>query len=461
MERLSEKLSRLDSYPFHMPGHKRNTEMLGGGLPYQIDITEITDFDNLHGADGVIKDIEDRLAEFYSAKRSFLLVNGSTCGIMAGITALCDFGDRIIVARNCHKSVYRAIELYNLKPCWIYPNKTSEASILGEVTASSVEATIERCPDARLAVIASPTYEGIISDTAAISEVCKRHNVRLFCDMAHGAHLPLFDGFESAYGADIAVTSLHKTLPCLTQVACLNIFSDGIDEKKIALSLGNFETSSPSYPLMASADRCMSILEKRGAQLAKSYHERIEKFYADVAGLRHLRILFKGDKNFDFSKLVISCAGCSITGVDLFALLRDRYMIECEMASLDYVIAMTSICDTQEGFDRLAAALNVIDGEAVGRKTCGESLPQVFSAVPDVRMTAYEARRKALEKLRLCEAVGRISGEYIWVYPPGIPIIAPGEVMTQEIVSKCRLYEASGITVHFEGEKGVIGVIGT
>ncbi len=450
MERLSEKLNKLDSYPFHMPGHKRNTELLGNALPYHIDITEITGFDNLHGAEGVIKDIENRLARFYGAKRSFLLVNGSTCGIMASITAFCDFGDRIIVSRNCHKSVYRAIELYNLKPYWIYPKEV--CGILGEITARDVEVAIENCPDTKLVVITSPTYEGIISNASEISDICRKHNLKLFCDMAHGAHLPLFEGFDAASGADIAVTSLHKTLPCLTQVACLNVFSEDIDDSKLALSLGNFETSSPSYPLMASADECMEILEKRGKELAKSHSDSIEKFYGDVASLEHIRLLFKGDKGFDFSKLIISCAGCDITGGELFATLRDKYGIECEMASADYVIAMTGICDTQEGFDRLATALNEIDSGL----NFAQRQSEVFSVTADVNMTAYEARRKASEKLRICDAVGRISGEYIWVYPPGIPIVAPGEVITEEIISKCRLYEESGITVHFEGESGFI-----
>ena len=292
MKRLTDRLNELsegNTYPFHMPGHKRNTELMGTLLPYGIDITEITGFDNLHGADGIIDDIQSRLCSFYKSKKSFLLVNGSTCGIMSAITCLCCIGEGIVAARNCHKSVYKAIELYKLSPAWVSPEFDASTGIMGRISPQSVENAL-KSSGAGLVVITSPTYEGVISNIPEIAKVCHKYGALLMVDMAHGAHLPLMGNFEEAYGADIAVVSLHKTLPCLTQTACLNVYSDKIDVARLAESLSAFETSSPSYPLMASVDRCMTLIEKQGCQLADKYKSLLGDFYDRTFRLKALRI---------------------------------------------------------------------------------------------------------------------------------------------------------------------------
>lgn len=421
---LFDKLKNLSAYPMHMPGHKRNTSLLGDSLPYGIDITEITGFDDLHHAHGVIDDIQRRLAHFYSSKKSFLLVNGSTCGIMAAVVALCGFGDKIIVARNCHRSVYRAIELYNLSPEWVMPPYDVQTGIFGSITAKSIEKAIEKCPDTKAVIITSPTYEGVISDIDKISQVCKNNGVPLICDEAHGAHFPLFYGAHAV--GDISVTSLHKTLPCLTQVACLNIFSDKVDTNRLAETLQMFETSSPSYVLMASADRCMSLLENSGKELAERHTKRLEHFYKATKSLKHLYI--KNSENTDKSRIVICCENTDMSGRELFDRLRDVYGIECEMASMRYAVALTSICDSDEGVQRLENALLDIDKDLC--KVQCAPMPKMNAQM--VRKTGYEAERCEKTLVSIDESIGKVCGEYVWAYPPGVPIIAPGEIITAE-----------------------------
>lgn len=434
------------TYPMHMPGHKRNTSLLGNELPYDIDITEITGFDDLHNAHGVIDGIQRRLAHFYGAKKSFLLVNGSTCGIMAAVVSLCSFGDKIIAARNCHKSVYKAIELYGLTPVWLYPDTDLRTGICGAITAQSVEEAIKNDPDAKMVIVTSPTYEGIISDIRAISKVCGKYSVPLLCDMAHGAHLPLFEGYDTAFGADIEVTSLHKTLPCLTQTSCANIRSDSIDCGRFASALGMFESSSPSYVLMASADRCAELIMSKGKELAEAHMKRIESFEKSVVGMTKLRLL--RCKGSDRSRIVIDCADTNICGAELFALLRDKYSIECEMASARYIAAITSICDTDDGVARFAKALCDTDAALVYRQA--DDIP--VSERAETVLTAYNAVRGKKRFEDTDRSVGAVCGEYIWAYPPGIPIAVPGERITQNTVRLIKHMRNSGLNVISESK---------
>ncbi len=451
---LTDKLKRLDGiYPFHMPGHKRNTDLCGTDLPYALDITEITGFDNLHEPTGVIADIEKRLAAFYGAKQSFLLVNGSTCGIEAAILSVCGFGGKIIAARNCHKSVYKAIELYDLTSVWIMPEADPVTGICGAITEQSVSEALEDNPDASLVVITSPTYEGIISDVRRIAGICRRQGVLLLCDCAHGAHLPLLGEFSC--DADITVFSLHKTLPCLTQTACACIDTDRVNTAAFRSVLGAFETSSPSYILMAGADECMSLIKSKGEKLAKKHSSRLSDFRANVSNMQHLR-LFENrylcsdvDKpRFDVWKICIDCSETNLTGSELFAILRDKYSLECEMFSARYVLAMTSLADTDEALQRLSDALCEIDGTLCS--SAAEPFPAL--AAPCAAMTAYEAVRRPTEQTTALNAEGKISGGYVWTYPPGIPIIAPGEIITSEALNYLRFLADCGVTLHSSGE---------
>jgi len=219
------KLDRSDIYPFHMPGHKRRLFPDRLKDAYKLDITEIDGFDNLHEAAGILLEAQNRCARVFGADRAYFLVNGATCGILAGICGTVREGDEIVVARNCHKSVYNAVMLSGAKAHYVYPPSESYFEINGGITASQIREVLEsESANPRLVVITSPTYEGVVSDIQRIAEVCHDNNALLMVDAAHGAHFGFSEGFpESAIrlGADIVVTSVHKTLPAPTQTALL------------------------------------------------------------------------------------------------------------------------------------------------------------------------------------------------------------------------------------------------
>jgi len=319
---LVEALKKNTLYPLHIPGHKRNPKYTLLPELWQ-DITEIEGFDDLHNATGLIADIQERAARLYSAKQSFLLVNGSTCGNLAAIRALHrQFGgSELIIVGEAHRSIYHAAELCKLKLV-----------------------TFESASDARICVVTSPSYEGVVQDIRAIGEVCRAKGIALHVDSAHGAHL----GFNSYFpenvtrlGAYTAVESLHKTLPVLGQTSVLHICSDIVDVGEIARQLDIFETSSPSYMLMASADYCLRLLED--SELFTPFAARLQQFYESVENISAVR---KPDINTDPSRIVVF-------GGEVPQLLR-KNGFEPERINEDYTILVTTICDEEWVFDKLS-----------------------------------------------------------------------------------------------------------
>lgn len=440
-------------YPFHMPGHKRNDILNGGLLPYEIDLTEIDGFDNLHNACGCIKDIEQKAEKLYGVNHSFLLVNGATGGILSSIRSMTNYGDKIVVARNSHKSVYNAIELCGLNPEYILPEYDERYGIFTSVSVAKLKKLLCANPDTKLVIITSPTYEGVVSDIKAIADVCHSHGAMLFVDAAHGAHFPFSDKFPCEAvkcGADAAVVSLHKTLPSLTQTALL--LTDNLEiSEKLKENLSIFETSSPSYILMSAIENCLDFIFYNKDDF-KVYAEKLANFYSKTKSLKNLSILYN-DKSFleqcfdyDFGKIVISTTKLTISGTELAMLLRQKYKIETEMAYTDYVIAMTSVCDTDEGFGRLINALFEIDSSI--SKSNKPMLIYKFNQTPKCSFYAYQKSKHRAEKILLKNAQGLASLEYVWAYPPGIPLIVPGEIVTKELISQINLLVSNNIQIN-------------
>lgn len=356
-----------DYYPFHMPGHKRTS--LGLGEPSFIDITEIAGFDDLHHPAGLILEAERRAAKLWKARRSFLLVNGSTVGILTAVSAALSEGDEILIAENSHKSVRHACFLNRLFLRTVSPVQT-RFGIGGQVTPASVEESFQKYPAIRGVVLTSPTYEGIVSDVASIAKIVHDHGAILIVDEAHGAHFGMHARLpQSAVtaGADLVVQSLHKTLPSLTQTAVLHIASDRIPETTVLKYLDIYETSSPSYVLMAGMSRCVDLLTEQREQLFSKYMRELTEWYQNNRDIQNISVLRKEDLTLeeafdkDPGKIILRS---DITGTDgkaLAACLREVFHLETERAQGDIVIAMTSICDREEGFRRLSAALREID----------------------------------------------------------------------------------------------------
>lgn len=467
--------AKSDYYPFHMPGHKRN--IAGFENPYQIDITEIEGFDNLHRAQGILLHAQERLCYLYKSKRSYYLVNGSTCGLLSAIGALTNYGDKILIARNCHKSVYNAVKLFGLRAYYVYP-RFLDGGIQGQIVPDDVENILKKEKGITAIVITSPTYEGIVSDIRKIADIAGKYHAYFIIDEAHGAHFSLSSFFpESAVkcGADVVIQSLHKTLPCFTQSAVLHVASDRVDCCKVEEMLGIFQTSSPSYVLMAGIDRCVRLLQQSRERLFYEFQCKLEKFYKKCQDFKYLQVFNKQDYEkygvyqVDQSKIVISTSraslGSKLNGVLLYRKLLEQYHLQMEMYSSDYVLAMTSIMDTQEGFERLFRALIEIDNE-VGFKFGNEmSYKKIkehkLSYMDSFIKRAYAIREKAMEisdvyqtdiqnnlEETLCkDCVGKVSAEYIFLYPPGIPMIVPGEYITQDFVDILEECIENGLNV--------------
>lgn len=465
LDRRLEEYAQSNIYPFHMPGHKRKWRAAAD--PYAIDITEIDGFDNLHHAEEVLKDAQERAAELYGSKQAYYLVNGSTCGLLAAIGAACRRRGSILVARNCHKAVYHGIYMQELTAHYVYP-KINAYGIACAITPEQIAKELSQHPDVDAVLLTSPTYEGVVSDIARIAELAHAHGIPLIVDEAHGAHFGLtedevFPDSAVHCGADLVVQSLHKTLPSYTQTALLHVCSDRVPPKRVEQFLDIYETSSPSYILMAGMERCIRYMRESGAQELCRFRERLDWFGSRMAALRRLKLIGRADFSkeqafgFDASKLLLYTGNAGITGKALYDMLLQDYGLQMEMAAGNYVLAMTSLMDTDDGFARLEAALLEIDArlsqkspDNVTAASTSENVSQFAQLyTPQEQVcTIAEALDSAQEAVELKNATGRIVSDYIYLYPPGIPLLAPGERITEKAVRDICLCLESGFTVH-------------
>ena len=481
-ESLMDALRAYDKtyYPLHMPGHKRRLDP-SGGLPISIDITEVDGMDDLHNASGILAEAEARTAALYGSPCCRYLVGGSTVGILSAIRACCSRNGTVLAARNCHKSVWHAAELMNLTTAFLMPERIGTFDLFGSVRPEEVAGKLRKHPEAEAVVITSPTYEGVLSDVRAIAAICHAAGVPLIVDEAHGAHLGLctenssdrafFPQGAVSCGADVVIQSPHKTLPCLTQTSWMHIQGNLVSPKRVDHELDVFETSSPSYPLMASLDAATCFLTREGGDYLHHWEECLAAFAEKTRGLRYLRIPGITDPlprtaafARDPGKILISGRDAGLTGGALANILRTRYQFETEMAVGWNVLAMTSMADDPEAIERFAEALQEIDSGSLNEKE--PPFPRRLSAsdidiiiesnliaAPSAEtvMTIAEAMERPSVSVLEESAAGAVSAEYLWAYPPGIPLIMPGERITDGLLCTLRALRAAGTAIHHEG----------
>lgn len=474
--------ARSDMYPFHMPGHKRRTGPEDSFMnscvdsftnPFAVDITEIEGFDNLHHPEGILKDSMKWAADVYGADQTYYLINGSTGGILAAVCGSVPRGGRILVSRNCHKSVYHGICLNQLKTSYVYPQEIEGLGIQGGITAEDVDRMLNRYMDTQAVLIVCPTYDGIVSDIEAIARIVHRAGLPLIVDEAHGAHFrydAMFPVSALDLGADVVIQSVHKTLPSLTQTALLHIKCnrpDGgcyADRERIDRYIHMVQSSSPSYVLMASIEN--SIYQMEQTDMAP-YGKQLHKLRRRLGQMRHLRLADTGligqagIRDLDLSKIVVSTRGTCLypaedgltgfTGAQLDDILRREYHLEMEMCGADYVTAITTVMDSGESLERLGDALTRIDSQLTdaGYKPDGRSGDQksVYSMRCDTAMSMGEAMEENMASVGLEDSAGCISGEFVYIYPPGIPIVAPGEWISRPILEVILEYRDKGLPV--------------
>ena len=440
---LAESLAAYadsDYYPFHMPGHKRRlTEMLPDfpealQRAARLDITEIDGFDNLHDPEGILKDAEEKAAALYGADRCYYSVNGSTAGLLTAISAAVPEGGKLILARNCHKAVYHSIYLRRLTPVYLYPDIVPGTSLAGTLTKEQIEAALIQNPDASAVLLTSPTYDGITADIASIAETVHRFGKTL-------------------------IVSLHKTMPCLTQTALLLQKGSRVSTERLRLFEGIYQTSSPSYLMMAAMDSCMDMVKKHGAGLWDSFFTERERFLERCSSLKRLQVLTDGTKwsrkmtsetgfLMDSGKILSETSKTCLTGKRFYDILLKQYHLQMEMAAGNYVTAIMTCCDTADGWQRLWDALKEIDDFCVAAdEPVQENRKLLAYPVLKQQISLTDALDAPKAQVPLTEAVGQTAGTFINLYPPGIPIVAPGEQITQEAADVITRYRQMSLPV--------------
>ena len=460
MTRLYKKLKEYgdsDYYPFHMPGHKRNNESVRGDFPFERDITEIEGFDNLHHAEDILLEAQQNVAKIYNVKSSYYSVNGSTAALLSAISASVPKGGEILVARNCHKAVYHGIFLRNLKTTYIYPQIDDKWWINGGIFPDKVERNLAANSNIKAVLITSPTYDGVVSDVAEIAKIAHKYNVPLIVDEAHGAHFRFSDYFPvsaTELGADIVVQSFHKTLPAMTQTAVIHNCSNRVDDKLIRRFMGIYQTSSPSYILMASMDACMDTLSNDGKAMFDRFTSMLDSARNRLSECRYIRLAdpVKGENgvyDYDRSKLIFYTGDSAISGAELYKILLEKYHIQMEMETSNYALAIAAVGDTEEGFDRLCKAIEEIDFEQAELLSQNPKESSEESKIKPCNLTQIMSIADAFEAESGCcpleESVGRISAEFAYLYPPGIPLITPGEQITGQFIRNMRIYMEKGL----------------
>lgn len=454
LEQKLNEYAKSDIYPFHMPGHKRIA--LDKWNPYEMDITEIDGFDNLHQPRELLLEVQKKAAKIYDSKECFYLINGSTCGILAAVSSAVKKQGKILVARNCHKSVYNAIFLRELEAVYAYPEIT-QMGIQGQIKPQTIETLLREYPETEAVLITSPTYDGIVSDVKAIAEVVHRYNIPLIVDAAHGAHLGFVGDFPEnpvKLGADVVIESIHKTLPAFTQTALLHVCSNRISCSELKKYLGIYESSSPSYVLMAGIDRCMEYIEQKGVKDLMQLAINLDAFYERTKNLKNLKVMRKEELtiedayDFDKSKILIFSKRKQVSGKDLYQMLLEKYHLQMEMVSGQYVLALCSVMDTAEAFERLARALEEMDTSELFSDMQEEDWKKrnIYRTQKQL-LPIFKAEGLEKKEANFQEAVGKLAGEYIYLYPPGIPLIVPGEEITSEMIQDIKDCEKAGLTL--------------
>lgn len=457
------------SYPWHMPGHKRRLYTIFPDMvdnPFSIDVTEVGELDELHDPTGIILKAEVRAAEVYGSDKSYYLVNGSTCGIMAAISAVCDHGDTIIISRNSHKSVYNAIRLLGLKVVYLMPEWNAKLCMFGGISPDMVKKAIKEHPHAKAVLVVSPTYEGVVSDIEKIAKIVHKEKLPLIVDEAHGAHFEFMSNVEETIsstnyknvpkpairlGADIVVESLHKTLPAMTQCAILHMKKGYISEKRLNEFVSLYQSSSPSYVFMATMEACIEKMDFERDGKFIVFKQMVMEYRKKFSEFEHIHLVsgedFKkySNSDYDCSRLVFSVKDCGIeteegivpvTGNMLSEILEKEYGQMMEMAGGNYVIAISTIADSKEAFEALYLALETIDKQLMYFQYEADTI--LYENSPEKRMEIYDAKSRSEIRVPLEDAVGRVSSDFIYIYPPGIPIVTPGEIMSKDVIRGIR-----------------------
>ncbi|WP_024615686.1 aminotransferase class I/II-fold pyridoxal phosphate-dependent enzyme [Clostridium sp. Ade.TY] len=436
--------------PFDVPGHKQGRgneelrEFLGEDC-LAVDVNSMKPLDNLIHPVSVIKEAEMLAAEVFKADNAFFMVNGTTSAVQAMIMSVCKAGDKIIMPRNVHKSAINALIVAGIKPVYINPGIHNNIGISLGMSVKDVEKAILENKDAKAIFVNNPTYYGICSPLKDIVKLAHENNMYVLADEAHGTHLYFGENLPvsaMAAGADMAAVSIHKTGGSLTQSSMLIMKSDRINPDYVRTIINLTQTTSASYLLLSSLDLARRNLALNGKKIFKEVVELSEYARDEINKIggyyAFSREISNGDSIYDFdvTKLTINTLGIGLAGIEVYDILRDEYGIQIELGDIGNILAIISVGDSKYNIERLVSALS----EIKRRYETGELLAFDHEYInPIIKVTPQDAFYAEKISKKIIDSEGEVSGEFIMCYPPGIPILAPGELVTKEAID-CIVY---------------------
>jgi arginine decarboxylase len=441
------KCTQENHAPFYTPGHKRGMGISQklvdafGQKVFAADLAELTELDNLFAPEGVIAKAQQLAAEAFGAARTWFLVNGSTCGIEAAILATCGTGDKIILPRNIHSSAIAGLILSGAMPIFVNPEYDPILDIAHSITPETVAAALQKHPDAKAVLMVYPTYYGVCGDVKAIANITHSYNIPLLVDEAHGAHFAFHPEFPMpalTAGADICVQSIHKTLGAMTQASMLHLQGNRVNCDRITKALQLLQSTSPSYILMASLDAARSQVSLHGKELLSQTLNLADKACKSISEIPGLSIL-------DVSEL-------GLTGFQADEILETEFGIRSEFASPQHVTFIISLGNTSSDIENLVQGLiklaqryedNYLFPKHQEEK-CVNIFDNNFNIANESAMSPREAFFAATETLEFDKSCDRICAEIICPYPPGIPVLMPGEIITEDAIIYLQKIKASG-----------------
>jgi len=430
---------------FHIPGHKKGVGMdpefraFIGDNALSIDLINIAPLDDLHQPTGVIEEAQMLAADAFGAEHTFFNIQGTSSAIITMIMSVCAAGDKIIVPRNVHKSIMAAIIFAGAKPVFISPVRDRNLGIDHGITTRAVRKALQKHPDAKAVLVINPTYYGICTHLKEIVDLVHTYDIPVLVDEAHGVLIHFHESLPMSAmkaGADMAATSVHKLGGSLTQSSVLNVQGPRISKKRIQTIMSMLTTTSTSYILLASLDAARRQLATRGKEMADRALELAafaRQGINDIPGLYCFGEEILGEEAtyaFDPTKITVHVRHLGLTGYDVENWLRDRYNIEVEMSDMYNILCLITPGDTKENVDSLLEALRVLAKEHYEINQANELIIEIPD-IPQLSLSPRDAFYGDTEVVPFKQSAGRIIAEFIYVYPPGIPILLPGEVITQ------------------------------
>lgn len=445
---LMEYVNR-DTIPFHVPGHKKGVGVddmfknFIGENAFKIDVTVFKLVDSLHHPTGPIKKAQELAADAYGSDAAFFSIHGTSGAIQTMIMSVVGEGEKIIIPRNVHKSVTAGIILSGAIPVYMQPELDKNLGVAHGVTPETVKTTLDAHPDAKAVLIINPTYYGVATDIKSIAEIVHKYNIPLIVDEAHGPHLKFNEKLPISAmeaGADICAQSTHKIIGALTQGSLLQVRAERVNIGRVKQILSLLQTTSPSYIIMASLDCARRQIAIHGKELLDKTIELANYARYEINNIPGFycfgeEVLRKpGAYAFDPTKITITCRDLGITGYELDMILSEKYHIQMELSDFYSVLAVGSFGDTREGIDKLISALKEISAEYHGKGKIVSDFIDI-PPIPQQIKSPREAFNNINESIKLAHSINRVSGEFLMAYPPGIPVLCPGEIITAEIVN--------------------------